>query len=194
MATATISPQVDAGELKRWLEQGLARLVDVREADEFRRERIEGAELSPLSTLDAEKLADPAGRRIVLACASGARSSRAAAAVLAAGGPEVWQLKGGLQAWRQAGLPVVRDRKAPLPLMRQVQIVAGSLILLGYLLGLLVAPGFHLLSGFVGVGLIFAGISGRCGMASLLAKLPYNRPAAPPAATASCCAGKVSCA
>jgi hypothetical protein len=79
-----------------------------------------------------------------------------------------------------------------LPIMRQVQIVAGSLIVLGFLLGLL-APAWHLLSGLVGAGLIFAGLSGRCGMASLLARLPYNRRGATTAPACGSTAGS-SCA
>ena len=59
--------------------------------------------------------------------------------------------------------------------MRQVQIVAGSLVLLGVVLGTTVSPLFLLLSGFVGAGLVFAGLSGWCGMAQLLALAPWNR-------------------
>lgn len=59
--------------------------------------------------------------------------------------------------------------------MRQVQIAAGALVLLGVILGYGVAPGFFLISGVVGAGLLFAGISGFCGMARLLMKMPWNR-------------------
>lgn len=62
--------------------------------------------------------------------------------------------------------------------MRQVQITAGSLVLTGVLLGLFVAPGFFGLSAFVGAGLIFAGVTGWCGMANLLRVMPWNRRAA----------------
>jgi rhodanese-related sulfurtransferase len=174
---------VEAGELKRWLEQGGTTLIDVRGADEHARERIPGAEPMPLATLDPARILARPGR-VVLHCQSGMRSRQAAEEVRAAGGTEVWELAGGLQAWKRAGLPVEGDARAPLPIMQQVQIVAGSLIVLGFVLGLVLAPAWHLLSGFVGAGLIFAGISGRCGMASLLARLPYNRRGA---ATATAC-------
>jgi rhodanese-related sulfurtransferase len=72
-------------------------------------------------------------------------------------------------------LPTVQDKAQPRPLMQQVQIVAGSLVLLGVVLGYLLNPAFFLLSGFVGAGLLFAGLSGWCGMALLLAKMPWNR-------------------
>jgi rhodanese-related sulfurtransferase len=70
---------------------------------------------------------------------------------------------------------VIADRKAPLPIMRQVQIAAGSLVLSGIALAVLVSPWFIALSAFVGAGLIFAGITGVCAMASLLLHMPWNR-------------------
>jgi hypothetical protein len=72
-------------------------------------------------------------------------------------------------------LPVALDRSQPIDIIRQVQIAAGSLVLMGILLGTLLAPGFYALSAFVGAGLMFAGISGFCGMAHLLTLMPWNR-------------------
>ena len=86
-------------------------------------------------------------------------------------------LEGGLDAWKSAGLPVVKDASQPLELQRQVQIAAGAMIVLGFVLGISVSPWFHLLSGFVGAGLMFAGISGFCGLARLLVRMPWNRKA-----------------
>jgi len=60
--------------------------------------------------------------------------------------------------------------------MRQVQITAGSLVVLGIVLAVLYSPWFMALSAFVGAGLVFAGVSGFCGMANLLAFMPWNRP------------------
>jgi hypothetical protein len=82
---------------------------------------------------------------------------------------------------------VIADRTAPLPIMRQVQIAAGSLVLLGVVLAVLVSPWFMALSAFVGAGLIVAGVTGFCGMANLLLHMPWNRSreaAATPLATA----------
>ena len=86
-------------------------------------------------------------------------------------------LDGGMEAWKQAGLPVVRDHSQPLELQRQVHIAAGSLIILGALLGATVSPWFYGLCALVGAGLVFAGVSGFCGMAVLLAKMPWNQKA-----------------
>ena len=113
---------------------------------------------------------------ILAACGnSGNRTAQAAEQLCRASAGEAYQLDGGLQAWKRAGLPVITDRKAPLPIMRQVQIAAGSLVLLGILLAVLASPWFMALSAFVGAGLIVAGITGFCGMASLLRHMPWNR-------------------
>jgi rhodanese-related sulfurtransferase len=112
----------------------------------------------------------------VLVCQSGNRSARGVQTLLRQGHPHpVSDLEGGLPSWQQAGYPVHRLANAPLPLMRQVQISAGGLVLLGLGLSQAVAPAWILLSWFVGAGLVFAGITGFCGMARLLALMPWNR-------------------
>jgi rhodanese-related sulfurtransferase len=157
------------------LVDGRYRIVDVRERDEFARVHIAGAVNLPLSGCDAAHLDPAPGQEPVFMCRSGARTAAACdrlAARVPGGG---FVLEGGLDAWLRAGLPVVRDAKAPIELMRQVQIVAGALILLGVLLGWAVAPIGFGLAAFVGAGLLFAGLTGFCGMARLLLHAPWNR-------------------
>ena len=160
--------------LKQALEHNEALLVDVREPGEFAREHIAGAQSLPLSAFDVAKL--PRDRKIVLCCQSGGRSSQALARLQTAGFTDVAHLDGGLSAWKSARLTTSIDVTQPISIMRQVQIVAGSLALAGALLAWLVSPWFIALSGFVGAGLMFAGITDTCMMALLLAKLPYNQP------------------
>jgi rhodanese-related sulfurtransferase len=167
-------PAVDPATVQDWLERGQALLIDVREPDEHAREHIAGARLVPLSRLETGSLIAEPGKTLVFHCNSGNRTAQAAALLGRAGGG-VYQLDGGLQAWKRAGLPVVVDRKAPLPLMRQVQISAGGLVLLGTLLAVLVSPWLLIIPAFVGAGLVVAGITGFCGMARLLARMPWNR-------------------
>jgi rhodanese-related sulfurtransferase len=174
MSSPTLS-SVDPHTVRAWLEIGKAVLVDVREPDEQARERIAGARLAPLSRFAPQSLAGDAGKILVFHCNSGNRTTQAAEQLAGAGSGAVYQLAGGLQAWRRAGLPVVVDRKAPLPLMRQVQIGAGSLVLLGTLLALLVSPWLMAIPAFVGAGLLVAGLTGFCGMARLLARMPWNQ-------------------
>ena len=151
-------------------------LIDIREADEHARERIPGARHHALSRLDAESPARPGDDVLVFHCRSGARTKGNAARLSAASKTcETYILEGGLDAWKKAGLPVTLDRSQPIDIIRQVQIAAGSLVLLGVVLGAFVAPGFYALSGFVGAGLVFAGTTGFCGMAHLLVLMPWNR-------------------
>jgi rhodanese-related sulfurtransferase len=173
MSSLTL-PSVDPGTVRAWLEKGEALLIDVREPDEHARERIAGARLAPLSRFDPASLVSEPGQTLVFHCNSGNRTAQAADLLLRAGG-DVYQLAGGLQSWKKAGLPVISDRKAPLPIMRQVQIAAGSLVLLGIVLAVLISPWFMALSAFVGAGLMVAGITGFCGMANLLLYMPWNR-------------------
>lgn len=150
-----------------------ARLIDIRDADEHARERIPGAVNMPLDRI-AELPCDM--EPIVFHCKSGMRTAANATQLRAAAGDApAFLLEGGIDAWRSAGLNTVADRSQPLEIMRQVQITAGSLVVIGVLLGLLVAPGFYGLAAFVGAGLIFAGTTGWCGMANLLRIMPWNR-------------------
>jgi rhodanese-related sulfurtransferase len=177
MATTTASRihELSAKDVQAGLESGTMALVDVREPDEHAAERIAGARLAPLSGFEPTKVGADAATKIVLHCRSGGRSMKAARMLLNAGHDQAYSLRGGIDAWKGAGLPTERDASAPINVMRQVQITAGSLVLLGTILGFLVSPWFLALSGFVGAGLLFAGLTDTCGMAMMLAKMPWNR-------------------
>jgi rhodanese-related sulfurtransferase len=165
---------IDPVRAKRLIDEG-AILVDIREPDEFARERLPGAQNRPLASLTS--LQSGGAKAVVFHCRSGMRTQANADRLAAAADCEAYLLEGGLDAWKKAGLPVTVDARQPLEIMRQVQITAGALVLLGVTLGLWVNPAFFGLSAFVGAGLAFAGISGWCGMARLLALMPWNRPA-----------------
>ena len=95
--------------------------------------------------------------------------------LLAKGFADVAVLDGGIEAWKRAGLPVQVDRRVPIDLMRQVQIVVGAMVLGGTLLALLVSPWFAIVPAFAGAGLLVAGTTGFCGMARMLRHAPWNR-------------------
>ena len=173
-------------EAKRLMDEG-AILVDIREADEYAREHIPGGRHLALSQFDETEIAAHHGRAVIFHCRSGART-RSNAAALAAKVDEscdVLMLEGGLDGWRKAGLPTEVDRRRPLELQRQVQIGAGGLALLGTILGLSISPWFFAIPLFVGAGLLFAGLTGFCGMAVLLERAPWNRAAVAPARKAT---------
>lgn len=162
----TITPQ----EAQRRIAAG-AILVDIREPDEYARAHIPCARNIPLRRLS--KIDDAA--EVVFHCKSGMRTGANAAALAACSDAPVYLLEGGLDAWRSAGLDCNIDRKQPLEIMRQVQIGAGLLVLAGVILGFTVTPAAFGLAGFVGAGLLLAGVTGWCGMAKVLAVMPWNR-------------------
>lgn len=165
----TLLSSVEPHEAQRLMAAGAA-LIDIREPDEFAREHIPGAINIPLA-----RMGDLPSGPVIFHCRSGMRTKANAAALIAAANGECHMLAGGTEAWRAAALPTRVDRDQPLEIMRQVQLVAGGLVLLGAVLAILVSPGFIGLSAFVGAGLMFAGASGWCGMAKLLHVMPWNR-------------------
>ena len=166
---------IEVTTLKTWMEQEEAILIDVREPLEYATEHIPGARLLPLSTFDPTQVPQEAGKKVVLHCVMGKRSEQAGQKLLDAGFPSIYNFRGGVQAWKDAGYATAQGQRTSLSLQRQVQIVSGSLVLLGTVLGAVASPWFLLLSGVVGAGLVYAGMSGTCGMAMLLAQLPYNQ-------------------
>ena len=167
-------PTIDAVQAKRLIDEG-AILVDIREADERAREHVPGSGHTALSRLSA--IDSATSKAVVFHCRSGARTAANAGRLAQAAGCDAYLLQGGIEAWKKAGLPVTTDTRQPIEIMRQVQITAGGLVFLGVILGVWMAPAFLGLSAFVGAGLMFAGISGWCGMAKLLALMPWNRAA-----------------
>lgn len=164
--------------VKELLDKEEIQLIDVREMGEYQAEHIPNSQLIPLSEFRIEKLSlnnNKPHKPIVLYCQSGNRSQKAAQKLIESGFSDFSQLQGGITAWKTSGYPTKINQNAPISLMRQVQIVAGSLVFTGTFLGAFVSDWFLILSGFVGAGLVFAGVTNTCAMAMLLAKLPYNK-------------------
>lgn len=153
-------------------------LIDVRMPTEFREIHAECARSVPLDSLDPKSLMAARNgsveQPLYVICRGGNRSSQACQKFIDAGFDNVVNVEGGTLAWEKAGLPVVRGKKA-LPLMQQVQISAGFMTVLGVILGAWVHPYGYGLSAFVGAGLMFAGVTGLCPMASLIARMPWNK-------------------
>lgn len=163
-------------------------LIDVRTPVEYREVHVTFARNLPLDQLKPSEVnAGRNGEPLYVICRSGGRGKQACEKIVAAGFSNVINVEGGTQAWDQAGLPVVRGKKA-MSLERQVRIAAGSLVLTGVVLGYLIHPYFIGLSAFVGAGLIFAGVTDTCGMGMILARMPWNRVAASPSTSSATCA------
>jgi Rhodanese-related sulfurtransferase len=170
MSLSNINPN----EASRLIQDG-AVVIDIRGADEYAREHIPGAKNISLDAISPDTLAFAHNQKVIFHCRSGMRTSANAQRLAEAVKAEAFILAGGIDAWKKEQHPVVKDAAQPLELQRQVQIGAGFLALTGCVLGLTISPKFHYLSGFVGAGLLFAGITGFCGMAKILMHMPWNK-------------------
>jgi rhodanese-related sulfurtransferase len=175
MNIATISPEE---LMQRYRDNHSCELIDVRMPAEYQARHVEFARNVPLDQLDPEALIKSRGgssdEPLYLICQAGQRSRKGCEYLLQAGVANVVSVEGGTKACEEAGLPMARGRKT-IGLERQIRIGAGSLILIGVLLGWLVHPAFFGLAAFIGAGLIFAGITDTCGMSIVLARMPWNQ-------------------
>jgi rhodanese-related sulfurtransferase len=175
MSTKTISP-VDLAKL---IGSGNTAVIDVRTPVEFAEVHVEQAVNIPLDQLAPDSLIATGqahrNQPVYILCRSGQRATKAADKLAAANFTAPIVVSGGTLAWIAAGLPVKRGSARVISLERQVRIAAGSIVFTGVILSKFVHPGFIWLSGFVGAGLVFAGITDFCGMGMLIAKLPWNR-------------------
>ena len=168
IAADQVPSERDAGSL----------LLDVRSPAEFRGGHVRGATNLPLEAVTAAKAVqlrgENAARRVVLLCASGKRATLAAER-LSGKGLQILVVTGGTAACAQCGQPLDKISNGVISIERQTRIAAGTLVLSGVLLGAYVDPAFYGLSGFIGAGLIFAGLTDWCGMGLLIAKAPWNK-------------------
>lgn len=171
----TTQNRITVEELIQSIPSGGCTIIDVREPDEVAFEAIPGAKNIPMSRIERSNLSGLSPHdRLYIICQSGGRSCRASEILRNCGFTNIIDVVGGVNAFKKAGGKLVRG-KQPLPLMRQVQIAAGGLVLVGTILALTVHLAFIYLSGAVGLGLLLAGLTGACPMATLLSKMPWNR-------------------
>jgi rhodanese-related sulfurtransferase len=172
--TSTIHPQ-ELAELQSFGK--LLDLIDVRTPAEFQEVHVPFARNVPLESLDPEQLRAAQKRvpeaTVYLICRLGHRGEQACAKLKAAGVNAV-NIEGGTLAWDAAGLPVVRGRKV-IPLDGQVRIAIGFLVLASSALAALSHPYWIAVAAFMGAGLILSGITGFCGLARILARMPWNQ-------------------
>jgi rhodanese-related sulfurtransferase len=153
-------------------------LIDVRTPAEYTEVHIAGAKSVPLDSLNPELVMrlrnGSESEPVYIICRTGNRSGMACERLIKAGLTNIVNVESGIRSWEQSGLSVERGKKI-ISLERQVRISAGALVLIGSLLGIFLNIYFVLLSAFVGAGLIFAGVTDTCGMAMLLARMPWNQ-------------------
>ena len=174
--TNTISP----ADLRTRIEGGeKVEMLDVRTPGEYAAVHVTEARLIPLDCLNPHRaIAERhlgAKEPLYVLCQTGGRAAEAVRQFHSAGFPQAVLVTGGTDGCVQAGLPVVHGERKTISLERQVRIAAGFLVTMGITLGGFLHPAFFGISLFVGLGLIFAGITDWCGMGMLLARMPWNR-------------------
>ncbi len=162
-------------ELSEKLENGGLTLIDVRQPLEFAGSRLAGAKLIPLGELGKRVSEIDRSNPIYMICRSGNRSSRAVRKLESLGFDNVTNVSGGMLAWKKQSLPYEADESPPWEMDRQVRLVAGLLILLGFILAAIFSQYFLVISVFVACGLVFSALTNTCTMALILARMPWNQ-------------------
>jgi rhodanese-related sulfurtransferase len=170
MSTRVISPQ----EAQQVLNSGRDHVaLDVRTPVEFGASHVPGFRNLPVTELEKAEFAECC-KPVVLMCRSGKRAEMAAQKLAGIPG-ELLIINGGIEGWQSAGLPVEQSHAAPMSLERQVQVTIGTILLLATAAGVLVHPYAFYVAGFIGAGLLFAGLTGTCALGMLIARMPWNR-------------------
>ncbi len=166
---------IDAQTAKQWLDADEAILIDVREPIEHNAQKIEGAQLQPLGSICCSTIPNT-DKKVLIHCQKGGRGNTACQKLIAeSDGLDIYNIEGGIEAWKATGLPVYNGNKKTLPLERQVQLTIGLSVFTLSLLAYFVHPAFALGAVFFGAGLTNAGLTGWCGLGMLIAKMPWNK-------------------
>ena len=174
--------EIAASELHQRIKAGdEVTILDVRSPAEYQSGHIPGSRLLPIDEINNSSIAEiakttgnKADNPIYVTCWSGLRAKQAANLLTEAGIKNLILLSGGTEAWQKKGLPTKRCG-TNLSLERQVQIAIGSLLILKVFFGFTVHELFFVAGAVIGAGLISAGITRWCGMAQLIARMPWNR-------------------
>lgn len=154
-------------------------VLDLRTAAERNTEYLEGSLHLPVQDLGEASFAKvlqevPGDKPVYLLCQSGRRAVMAIEK-LNGSARELVIINGGINALKACDITFKQGDRHVVSLERQVRIAAGFLVVLGVVLGTLIAPIFYGVSAFVGCGLMFAGITDNCAMALVLSRMPWNK-------------------
>lgn len=170
-----IIKSVDPRAASEWLANNEAIIVDVREPGEYESMHIVGAKLIPIGVVATSELPELKNKKLIMHCQFGRRGGMACEKLLSMNPAlDIYNLEGGISAWEKEGLHVERSESTVIAIDRQVQITIGSGVLIGLILGYGFNQAFFFISAFFGAGLLYAGISGSCGLAVIMSKMPWN--------------------
>ncbi|MBX3457372.1 MAG: rhodanese-like domain-containing protein [Candidatus Paracaedibacteraceae bacterium] len=162
--------------LKQWLDQDEVILIDVRDPSEYASGHIMDAVSIPLSQVCITALPEYPNKKIVINCQRGMRGLAACQKLeTELDKNTLYNLEGGISAWVEAGLPITGQQLPRMSLIQQAQLTIGIWTLISVTLALTVNPTLALLATIPGIGLIYAGLSGTCGLTYLMALMPWNK-------------------
>ncbi len=150
-------------------------VIDVRTPAEHRAASISQVVNMPLDEIEKHAADLRKYDAVYVHCQSGNRSQQACRRLETLGLSNLANVQGGIGEWERAGFAVCRVKGCRMPIMRQVLIAAGLLILSGFVLAWFVHPYFLVMPLIVGMGLTFAGATGKCFLMMALLKMPWNR-------------------
>ncbi len=167
-------PRISPSDAKLLIDNG-ALLIDIRELEEHARERIPGSRNHPLTNLREGTISANAPA-VIFHCKSGNRSALNARLLAnATKDVDAFVIDGGIDGWKAAGLPIVKDSLQPIELDRQVHIVAGIITLIATFLGYFINPVFYGVSAVVAVALIITGMTGSSAIKKVMRVMPWNK-------------------
>lgn len=167
---------INPTQLNAWIHSNEAFVIDVREPAEYSAHNIKGSALISLGKIDTAIIDDVGNKKIILHCHSGRRSMQACEKLLKQNNHlELYNLEGGILAWEKAGYPTEKSENSILPLDRQVQMTIGLLLIFFNIMGYYHASTWFVMTGLIGIGLTIAGFTGFCGLARVIAKMPWNQ-------------------
>jgi rhodanese-related sulfurtransferase len=157
-------------------------LIDVRSQMEYQTKHIKNSFNIPLDDISIERVSRlftehelPKDGCVYLICKSG-RRSKMAQQKLEDLPRSIICIDGGIDDMEiDRSLQFNHSSSKVISLERQVRIAIGSFTVTGVILGSFVHPAGYFLSAFVGIGLMFSGITDWCGMGLLIAKMPWNK-------------------
>lgn len=150
-------------------------ILDVRTNTEFMENSIQNSIHIPLNDLKGNEQILNEAKQIVIVCKGGVRACKGFERLSLENQQKAKVLDGGIDEWIKNRLPVNSQRKIRFPIINQMQMIIGLMLVIFALCTIFVNKWFILGSLFIGFMLFIAGLSGFCLLINILAKMPWNR-------------------
>lgn len=159
---------------QKWAADPSLAVVDVRTPAEFNTVYLPGSTNVPVSDITADAVHAAASEGpVYLMCRTQKRAEMACEKLGDQVNCELVVIEGGIENVDPKLLK--HGERKTIALDRQMRVIAGLMVLIGVLGGFFIHPAWFGLSGFIGAGLMFSGITDACPMLMVLARMPWNK-------------------